>query len=111
MVTIIEVFHKYSEKEGDKHKLKKSELKDLISKEFPAFSEVSLTHTLTHTHTQTHTLTNKHTHKHTRLPTPSLFSFPGQAGGIKALCILRRALICSVKGGGLGGEVSGCPSR
>ncbi|XP_062384284.1 protein S100-B [Sardina pilchardus] len=39
MATIIEVFHKYSEKEGDKHKLKKSELKDLITNEFPSFSE------------------------------------------------------------------------
>ncbi|XP_063067785.1 protein S100-B [Engraulis encrasicolus] len=39
MGTLIEVFHKYAEKEGDKHKLKKSELKDLITHEFPSFSE------------------------------------------------------------------------
>ncbi|NXN76854.1 S100B protein, partial [Himantopus himantopus] len=32
MITIIDVFHRYSEKEGDKHKLKKSELKELINK-------------------------------------------------------------------------------
>ncbi|XP_035248836.1 protein S100-B-like isoform X1 [Anguilla anguilla] len=35
--TIIEVFHKYAEKEGDKNKLKKSELKDLINNELSAF--------------------------------------------------------------------------
>uniref|UniRef100_W5MWM7 S100 calcium binding protein, beta (neural) n=2 Tax=Lepisosteidae TaxID=7915 RepID=W5MWM7_LEPOC len=33
LATIIDVFHKYSEKEGDKHKLKKSELKELINNE------------------------------------------------------------------------------
>ncbi|XP_029924051.1 protein S100-B [Myripristis murdjan] len=35
MATIIAVFHKYAEREGDKHKLKKSELKDLINDELP----------------------------------------------------------------------------
>lgn len=33
MSTIIAVFQKYSEREGDKHKLKKSELKDLLHDE------------------------------------------------------------------------------
>ncbi|RXN00799.1 Tripartite motif-containing protein 29 [Acipenser ruthenus] len=37
MVAIIDVFHKYSGKEGDKHKLKKSELKDLINNELASF--------------------------------------------------------------------------
>lgn len=35
MATIINVFQKYSEREGDKHKLKKSELKDLLHDELP----------------------------------------------------------------------------
>lgn len=35
LATIIDVFHKHSEKEGDKHKLKKSELRDLINEELP----------------------------------------------------------------------------
>lgn len=38
--TIIEVFHKYSSKEGDIYKLKKSELKELLTHEFPALIEV-----------------------------------------------------------------------
>ncbi|KAK6325169.1 hypothetical protein J4Q44_G00045110 [Coregonus suidteri] len=38
LATIMEVFHKYAEKEGDKHKLKKSELKDLINEELPALT-------------------------------------------------------------------------
>ncbi|RXM98125.1 Protein S100-B [Acipenser ruthenus] len=37
MAAIIDVFHKYSGKEGDKHKLKKSELKDLINNELASF--------------------------------------------------------------------------
>uniref|UniRef100_A0A3Q3QCK4 S100/CaBP-9k-type calcium binding subdomain domain-containing protein n=2 Tax=Monopterus albus TaxID=43700 RepID=A0A3Q3QCK4_MONAL len=35
MATIIAVFRKYSEREGDKHKLKKNELKDLFQDELP----------------------------------------------------------------------------
>lgn len=35
MATILAVFQKYSEREGDKHKLKKSELKDLLHDELP----------------------------------------------------------------------------
>ncbi|KAK2857127.1 hypothetical protein Q5P01_005862 [Channa striata] len=35
MATIIAVFQKYSEREGDKHKLKKSELKELLQDELP----------------------------------------------------------------------------
>lgn len=35
MATIISVFQKYSEREGDKHKLKKNELKDLLHDELP----------------------------------------------------------------------------
>ncbi|XP_043916417.1 protein S100-B [Protopterus annectens] len=37
MSTIIEVFHKYSEKEGDKHKLKKAELRELMNNELSNF--------------------------------------------------------------------------
>ncbi|XP_041834973.1 protein S100-B [Melanotaenia boesemani] len=35
MATIIAVFQKYSEREGDKYKLKKSELKNLLQDELP----------------------------------------------------------------------------
>ncbi|KGL98368.1 Protein S100-B [Charadrius vociferus] len=31
MITIIDAFHQYSGKKGDKHKLKKSELKELLN--------------------------------------------------------------------------------
>jgi hypothetical protein len=41
MVGLIDVFHQYSGREGDKHKLKKSELKELINTELPHFLEVS----------------------------------------------------------------------
>lgn len=35
MATIIAVFQKYSEREGERHKLKKSELRDLLHDELP----------------------------------------------------------------------------
>lgn len=41
MATLIAVFQKYSEREGDKHKLKKSELKDLLHDELPDLMAVS----------------------------------------------------------------------
>lgn len=41
MATIIAVFQKYSEREGDKHKLKKNELKDLLHDELPDLLGVS----------------------------------------------------------------------
>ncbi|XP_051854336.1 protein S100-B [Antechinus flavipes] len=37
MMAIIKTFHQYSVKEGDKHKLKKSELKELINNELKHF--------------------------------------------------------------------------
>ncbi|NXP26950.1 S100B protein, partial [Scytalopus superciliaris] len=37
MLAIIDTFHQYSGKEGDKHKLKKSELKELINNELTHF--------------------------------------------------------------------------
>lgn len=43
VVALIDVFHRYSGREGDKHKLKKSELKELINNELSHFLEVSLT--------------------------------------------------------------------
>ncbi|XDB47120.1 hypothetical protein ABFV05_000736 [Capra hircus] len=39
MVALIDVFHQYSGREGDKHKLKKSELKELINNELSHFLE------------------------------------------------------------------------
>lgn len=36
MATIITVFQKYSEREGERHKLKKSELRDLLHDELPS---------------------------------------------------------------------------
>lgn len=47
MATIIAVFQKYSEREGDKHKLKKSELKDLLQDELPDLMAVRETLTET----------------------------------------------------------------
>lgn len=42
MIAIIDAFHQYSGKEGDKHKLKKSELKELINNELTHFLGVSI---------------------------------------------------------------------
>lgn len=42
MIAIIDAFHQYSGKEGDKHKLKKSELKELINNELSHFLGVSI---------------------------------------------------------------------
>lgn len=39
VVALIDVFHQYSGREGDRHKLKKSELKELINHELAHFLE------------------------------------------------------------------------
>lgn len=41
METLISVFHTHSGKEGDKYKLSKKELKELLQTEFSGFLEVS----------------------------------------------------------------------
>lgn len=40
METLIDVFHTYSAREGDKHKLSKKELRDLLQNELGEYLEV-----------------------------------------------------------------------
>lgn len=44
METLINVFHHYSGKEGDKYKLSKKELKELLQSELGCFLEVGTGH-------------------------------------------------------------------